>query len=368
MIYVNDKLEKFESVDSLILGKSSGRFSLKNFIFHKCNLQIFNGENLIGFVEDIQPLYLFPTTILDYAKALNKTNENLCPVKVFVNDFSTEFFECFKNLNLDYLKCYEFLIDKNSTNFETDILKFLQNNRCYFSLNIKNLNNVSDEFLKQSASFVDYYKIFLPDCLGTDDYDLFLNKLKIVCDNKNNESLINIKTYLNENQAMFYDSTSCDFKSFGVDVFQVSKKLIDENQENKKVGQDVQNLVRNLEKKYNGKEGFKFLSVKNISTLYYPRFELDDRNTRNCYASKMCPYVYKNLILPCKVKKVIEGCNNWKLFDLSTGKGFEKKECGKKCDDCASIFENDTLQKIYDIIKDKNFNDLKFVIGVDCDD
>ncbi len=368
MIYVSANLEKFDSVSNFLSGKSSGKFRLKDFVFSKCNLQIFNKDKLEREIDDIQPLYLFPTTILDYIKLVQKTDKNLCPVKIFVNDFSNEFFENYKKLDSGDLKCYEFLINEKAKKYENEILVFVSQNDCYFSLNIKNLIEVSDEFLKRLAKKIIYFKIFLPEILGTAEYDVFLKKLKIISENKNEETLINIKTYLSEEQSQFYKNATYDFEALGVDIFQVSKKLLEVGEENKTVRQDVQTLVRDLEKQYDGKNGFKFLSVKDISILYYPRFELDERNTRNCYASKMCPYVFGNLVLPCKVQKVVSDRNHWKLFDLSSGESYAECSCGKNCDDCASMFENDTLQKINDVIADFKPDDLKFVIGVKDND
>ena len=83
--------------------------------------------------------------------------------------------------------------------------------------------------------------------------------------------------------------------------------------ENPKVDISIQNEIRNLEK--NNKI---FISVKNLTTLYYPRFELDERNFHKCFVWYIKPYIDENFILPCKVNKVIKNINEWKVKDISS--------------------------------------------------
>ena len=102
-----------------------------------------------------------------------------------------------------------------------------------------------------------------------------------------------------------------DFIKLNVDIFQVSKELLPIDHNNKKVDIKVQNLIRNLETKYNNYSCTKFISVKDLTTLYYPRFELDERNSRKCYSCYMKPYLFKDKLIPCKVNKIFNDFENW---------------------------------------------------------
>lgn len=125
----------------------------------------------------------------------------------------------------------------------------------------------------------------------------------------------------------------------------------------------MQRQIRSLQKTYDGANGIKFVSVKNLSTLFYPRFELDERNSKNCYACVLRPYVYNGCTLPCKVKKMLQSKERYKTYDMASQtarKSFE--EFGRDCDDCASIFENDFLESINKIIGNNDVEKLLFVI------
>ena len=88
------------------------------------------------------------------------------------------------------------------------------------------------------------------------------------------------------------------------------------------------------------------MSVKDISTLYYPRFELDERNSRKCYACIMKPYLYKDKFLPCRVNKVVTDIEGWYIANLDNNINENNiLKYGVTCDDCASIFENDILNE-----------------------
>ena len=150
-----------------------------------------------------------------------------------------------------------------------------------------------------------------------------------------------------------------DFVKLNVDTFQVSKELLPINKVNSKVDTKTQQLIRDLELKYYDYYPIKFISVKDLTTLYYPRFELDDRNSKKCYSCYMKPYLFDNKILPCKVNKVLDNLNEWSsdCFNLNEYNNIIKK-CGIKCTDCASIFENDMLYNVENIIK--NYENTKF--------
>ena len=167
------------------------------------------------------------------------------------------------------------------------------------SLLADGFENFSEDFLKKIADDICYFKIMLSNILHKIEYSEFLKNLNVIC--KNKDAVVHIKAYLDEEQSEFYKKAISDFENLGVQIFQVSKELIPLGVKNAFVSQDVQSLIREFEKTYDGKNGIKFLSVKDISTLFYPRFELDEGNSRNCYACVLKPYIYGNKILPCKV-------------------------------------------------------------------
>lgn len=97
------------------------------------------------------------------------------------------------------------------------------------------------------------------------------------------------------------------------------------------------------------KENENFISVKNLTNLYYPRFELDERNSHRCYVWYIKPYIQDNYVLPCKINKVISNIQKWKVRDILSNKNMNNTlKYGKQCDDCASIFENDMIYEIID--------------------
>ena len=368
-MFINDRLEKFESIEDVIKNKSSGFVRLKEIISKKPVLEIFNGFDLVCVVEDIQPLYLFPTSILDYVNAWKKIKENkqLLPVEMFVSEINNE--TSFEKVNKSCLKNVEFLLDEKNLKYSTSIKIWINSffkDSVYTSLNIKKLCDVPDELLKDVASKVQYFKVFLPNILTTDEFDLFLEKLKVISENKNKNALVHIKSYLNEQEVSCYKMATENFENLKVDIFQVSKELIPLGLNNVDVNTQTQTEIRLLEKLYDGKSGIKFLSVKDISTLYYPRFELDERNTKNCMACVLRPYVYGDKVLPCKVRNVLNNSDDWKVLNLKTGDLFDNfTKCGTSCDDCASMFENDVIQKIDDLTKDYDLSKLKFMIKVE---
>jgi hypothetical protein len=74
----------------------------------------------------------------------------------------------------------------------------------------------------------------------------------------------------------------------------------------------------------------------------------------------MKPYLIKDVLLPCKVLNKI---NNQEYWNFGSTKNIDYSKikciCGIECDDCASIFENDFLFKVEQIVKD---NDVKYYI------
>jgi len=310
-------------------------------------------------LDNIQSLYLFPLTVIDYISNIN--DKNIIYTSIIEIDCSLDYIEIFNNEKFKYLKAIEILINDNYNKKELikicSIIKYFYNRGVSVTLNIKNLINISN-FLEEQFKYIAYFKIFLPNALSDDSYTKFLNKLLSIKYLKTKNSLVHIKTYLNVDKVTLYEKMINDFSKLNIDIFQVSKELVPINKNNVIVDIKIQNIIRDLESKYTGYRSTKFISVKDLTTLYYPRFELDERNSKKCYSCYMKPYLFKDKLIPCKVNKIFDNMESWgsKYFDLKKYNNIANK-CGIQCDDCASIFENDLLSNIENILKNnKNVN------------
>lgn len=337
-------------------------FFIKNNII-KCNskellcnnpkLIIESKNQEIYRLENVQSLYLYPLTVLDYIDNLKE--KKIINLSIIEIDNKIDYKKMFKNDKFKHLKSVELLI-KDSYKAEefykiSEIIEYLYKKNIYISFNIKNLIKIP-ETVKDYYKYISYFKIFLPYTFDNNNYIEFLNQLSVINKSIQENALVHIKTYLNIEKAKEYEKMLNNFSDLNVDIFQVSKELIPLGKNNIKVQNNIQRLIRTLETNYNNYEKTKFISVKNISTLYYPRFELDERNSRNCYVCNMKPYLYKDKLLPCKVGKIFENIDEWSSEYYNTEKYFSIIEkCGKSCDDCASIFENDLLNDIENIKK-----------------
>lgn len=304
-------------------------------------------------LDNIQSLYLYPLTVIDYIN--NLSNKKIININIIEIDYNLDYKKIFCNEKFENLKSLEILIKDYYSDNEfikiNEIINYFYDKGVSISLNIKNLINISN-LLVDSFKYINYFKIFLSNNLTSDLYNKFLDKLLLIKKLKNKESLVHIKTYLNIKTYLSYEKMINDFYALNVDIFQVSKELIPIGCENIEVDNDVQNVIRNLEKKYKDYTKIKFISVKDLTTLYYPRFELDERNSKKCYSCYMKPYLYKDRILPCKVKKIFDNLDEWSLSYLKLNE-YENviSKCGGQCDDCASIFENDLLYDVEAIIE-----------------
>ncbi|MGN1000746.1 MAG: hypothetical protein ACI4OG_02285 [Bacilli bacterium] len=319
-------------------------------------LVVYNENDKLYELDNIQSLYLYPLTIIDYIN--NLTSKKIINLNIIEIDCNLDYEIVFNNPIFNKLKSVEILIKENYNQNEIlkicELIKYFNNKKIMISLNIKNLINMPN-LLSECYKYIAYFKIFLPNNIDNHLYTIFLNKLAIISNSKSENSLTHIKTYLNQDRALLYEQMINDFSKLNIDIFQVSKELLPLYQENISVNIEIQNLVRNLELKYNNYNSLKFTSVKNLKELYYPRFELDDRNSKKCYSCYMKPYMYKDKILPCKVNKIFEDLNNWSSNYLEYNKYNDIiNRCGTTCDDCASIFENDLLYNIEKILKNNN--------------
>ena len=336
MYYIDFNRNKYLNLEEYYKKKSFGKIKCKELLKSKRFIIIKNKE-IIYSSSNIQSLYLYPLNILDYVKyaCLEKT---LMFNILNMNNLDN------KTISNTDIKNVEILINKMTVKDIEKIIELcqiLKNKGIYISYNLKTLN-ISKEYFIKLCNLGDYFKIHLENILGTDEYTVFLNKIKFLKYNSSEESVIHIKGYLNIDQVKYYNKSIIDFKEI-VDVFQISKELIPINvNNNPKIEESIQKKVRELEKKNNI-----FISVKDLTTLYYPRFELDERNSHKCFVYYLKPYILDNKLLPCKVNKVIQNINDWSMENESLRiKKNDDKNYGENCKDCASIFENDILAEI----------------------
>lgn len=321
----------------------------KLIIFNKDDCEIYRCDN-------IQTLYLYPLTIMDYIN--NLSSEDIIFMNIIEIDANFDYEKMFNSSKFKMLKNVEILIKEKYSDEEIHtickIIKYLAKRNIKVSLNIKGLNKISN-MLIDYFKYIIYFKIFLPPTINSDDYNVFLDKLALINKKIHEDALIHIKTFLKLDNVSLYEKMICDFSKNNVDVFQVSKELIPLDSDNIDVDKKYQDIIRKLEHIYAHNNGCRFISVKNLTTLYYPRFELCDKNSKKCYAARMKPYLYKDRLIPCKVSNVLSNLDDWSLNyadDLEYERIIEK--CGLTCNDCASIFENDLLHDVERISTEKN--------------
>lgn len=335
---------------------SIGNYNSKHILMKNPKLIITYNNKEIYKLENIQSLYLYPLTVLDYIKNIDK--KRIISTSIINIDCDFDYIEILSNDIFKNLKTLEIVIKEEYTIDEFNkiscLIDYLVTRDIDICLNIKDLCILPDSF-KEYFKHISYFKIFLSNKIDLNQYNTFYNKLKLINKYSLENSLIHIKSYLNINQADNYGKMIEAFSKYNVDIFQISKELIPLGGKNVKVDENTQETIRNLESKYSNYKSTKFISVKDISTLYYPRFELDERNSRNCYACSMKPYLFRNMIIPCKVMKIFDEIDKWGTDYTNINKYNEiVDKCGKKCDDCASIFENDLLSDVDDIIHTYN--------------
>ena len=358
VLFVDKNKNGYFSITDYKHHKIAFTFTEKQLFQKDPKLVIFDANDREIFrMDHIQMLYLYPLNLLDYVEGIKKNKTVMYYMPIFSDKIN--YIELFKKRDLSFLKNVEITIESSySSNKLKRIIalsSYLKSKNIKISFNLKSLL-IDDKILSSLFHIGFYFKIFLDCHYATEEYKIFLKKLSLLKENDLSQNkLVHVKSYLNLQDEPYYESIICDFIQEGVSVFQVSKELIEDNKmKNPSVPINCQQRIRTLEEKYQGE--FQFISVKDISTLYYPRFELDERNSRNCYACYLKPYLFNDDVLPCKVRDKIAHREKWKLSNLSMNYDMNViKRCGTECDDCASIFENDALQIIMNYLpKDGN--------------
>jgi len=374
--YIDSNYYCYNSISECLKHKQGSNFKLKHMLYQKPKLLIVNktSGDILTTINDIQPLYLYPLSILDYCKSLFEKNLALFPSTVKINiinfDTNINYIERLSKLDLKRLANVEIDINENYNDKELNQIIELMN-----YLSIKNIKvtllfktmNIADELLLKLSSLCEFFKIMMPNILNNPSFKEFKNKLDIICSNKKDTSVVLIKSYLAVDQNDYYEETIKVLNELKIDIFQLSKELIPSKDiDNPSISQEIQENIRYLEKKYSNAPGTRFISVKDISTLYYPRFELNERNSRKCYACILKPFLYKEKFLPCRVNKVINNIDDSYISNLDNYINENNiSKCGVDCDDCASIFENDILNEIETIIKKHEGESIEFILEME---
>jgi len=303
------------------------------------NLIIKYNNKIIYETTNTQSLYLYPLTLKDYINNLN----DLLPIKVDILkiDKSFNYNNYFDNKYFSNLLCVEIHIEnKEDIKSIKELISLFKGKK--ISLTIKDLISLPISFLKEISKDINYFKIYW----NYKDIDKFNKRLDIVNKFRKKDSLVHIKSYLDLKEINNYEEYIKVFNKYNIDIYQLSKELQPLDKVNIQIDSKYEKEIRRLEDKYSN-----FKSVKNLKELYYPRFELDDRNSRNCIACHLKPFLYNDILLPCKVDKMIKKIDEWGIKDLNNLDKFNR--CGIECDDCASIYENDILNEILKKIKNK---------------
>ena len=286
-----------------------------------------------------QSLYLYPLSLKDYIVNLKE----LLPIKVDIIkvDNSIDYNNFFSNKYFNNLLCAEIHIEsKEDIKSIKELISLFKRKK--ISLTIKDLVSLPISFIKEISKDINYFKIYW----NYKDIDKFNKRLDIINKFRKIDSLVHIKSYLDLKEINNYEEYIKVFNKYNIDIYQLSKELQPLDKVNIQIDSKYEKEIRRLEDKYSN-----FISVKNLKELYYPRFELDERNSRNCIACHLKPYLFNDILLPCKVDKMIKKMDEWGIKDLNNLNKLNR--CGIECDDCASIYENDILNEILKIIKNK---------------
>lgn len=321
--------------------------SPKQLLFNNPNLvAVYNNKEIV-YDTDNQFLYLYPLNIIDYVNSVKNKKPIRLVVKNFRTNDSSKVLD-FVNNNMEdrrqFNRSVEFEIKNDIQNWSIVEQLF----KTIFKKNIKIVLNFKSYLqLKNYIKFFKYVNCLKFSIYNCKEFKKALKELKIF--KKDATQLLFAKIYLNLRQINQYYFFVKELKKMQFDYVLFSKELITEGKQNIKIDPIIKYKLYEIKYKLEN-EKFKIKLVKDLSSLYYPLFTLDNRNTKKCYASKVCNYLIDFKLYPCATKQILT--NEILIKNVES-----EKYIGTKCLDCASIFENDYLDKIF-----KNgFNELKFV-------
>lgn len=350
-IYINEDYQVFNSNFEKRLDYC---ISAKDMVFLKPKLVAVDDSNKVIFrVDDTQPLYLFPLNILDYVKNIDSNKSIVLNILDFDNTIDyVEYIKC--------NNCLSVVVNINKELSKNDISKII----AIKELNVKLTLNIKyyAKNLIYLLPYADYIKIFFEgNFCNKKMYKELCDFIVIVSNYKNNKSFVMVKSNINKKSVKIYEKFIKFILSKNIDLFFLSKELLPINfKQNIKFNK--QKRIRYLENKYLNR----FKSVKNLNTLYYDRFCLNNNNSKKCFVCRLSPYVIADKLYPCKVSKILENYCLGKLSNIDkNSQKFILDKCGKTCDDCASIFENDFLFRVEQFMNKCHSKKIRFYLEID---
>lgn len=288
------------------------------------------------FEEDCQFLYMFPLTIVDYLKAY----EDRCLCKLVIVNFKikdicniSKHLSCY-GTNTKYNRCMEFEVEEDLCSNEEfeDFLKELKERGIFSVVNVKNGSKL--RLTKKTISLIDCFKFSIECC---EEFENIYGEFFSTNFEELRRTNVKFKIYLNlEEVDKYYNFVDkykdlCDFVLF-------TKRLIGANEKNINLPQEISFKLHFIKWKFSS-DKLHIKIVKNLFTLYYDMFVKDERNSKVCYACKVCNYLIGNKFYPCATKQIIRDNITMDVSNLD-------EYTRNSCKDCASLFENDFLDKI----------------------
>ena len=258
--YIDTNYYCYNSIKECLEHKQGSNFKSKHLLCKKTKLLIVNKKsgNILTTIHDIQPLYLYPLSILDYCKLLPEEKLSMFLTTTTINiinfDLNINYIDKLSKLDLKILSNVEIEINKKYSSNELkhiiELMDYLYINNIKITLLFKTIN-IEENLLIEISSLCDFFKIMMPSILNTPSFKEFNNKLNIISSNKKDTSVVLIKSYLAINQNDYYEEVIKIFNELNIDIFQLSKELLPiDILDNPLVAQDIQDNIRYLEKKY----------------------------------------------------------------------------------------------------------------------
>ena len=329
-------------------------------------LKILYQNKCVGVLPDMQSLYLYPLSLIDYAIHLKECYMygiyKALKLSIYASLINVDDLDINKSGFFSNIKEVEFIIDEeiHDTSKLLSCIDLFVKKQVKITFNIKALPYLTPTVISKVAQHGCYYKIHVENSDFIKKEKEVKEKLAYLNYTRNADSRVLVKIYICTETIHQYKNWAKMLDAVGVDVFQISKSLLPVNAVNQPLSEQLQSKLHALPSQCGN---MKIWLVKDVSTIWYDRFEIDNRNSHICYACWMQPYLIGNRIYPCKVNNVIHNFEKW-----STKIGMIDeyvtviKQCGRTCTDCASIFENDSMNYITSVLREYEPCEIDFTI------
>ncbi len=267
--------------------------------------------------KDIQSFYFYPYSVLDFlgdketAKELRLITPN-------------------RKASIVALKEFKKSLVRFEDSIDSVLINKAQEYGCKTSLiyDLERINNKNAKLLSKLDLLIVRVK----------DVNASLSVLKGV---PNRNLLSGVRVYLNEDKNDFLKVAE-EAKKIGLNFIHVSKKLRESRQAYLTKSDVIK--IRALKKLQS--DTFRVILPRNLHTVYNEKFVISKKynNSRDCAFFEHRKVLYRDRFYPCYTKSILKK----KEFSSKTIKGLEKKASmfGKKCSDCACIYENDLFADI----------------------